>query len=162
MSNDKDGWISVKLFRVDECQTVRGDGTSESEEGVAEEQLPQPDVEGIELVKVLHALGDPVRLWLLCVYADGEEHSCAPEAVSCEHLHKSTVSHHMRVMREAGITSTRVAGRNRYVRLRRDDLDARFPGLLDALIRSMPWSGDPSQAGPFSSTAAGAAPHGPP
>ncbi|MGO4423814.1 ArsR family transcriptional regulator [Streptomyces sp. MCAF7] len=38
----------------------------------------------------------------------------------------------------------RVAGRNRYVRLRRDELDARFPGLLDALLTSMPWSRDAS------------------
>ncbi|ADI08049.1 transcriptional regulator, ArsR family protein [Streptomyces bingchenggensis BCW-1] len=44
----------------------------------------------------------------------------------------------MRVMREAGITTTRIAGRNRYVRLRRDELDARFPGLLDALFKSLP------------------------
>ncbi|MFK0022957.1 ArsR/SmtB family transcription factor [Streptomyces sp. NPDC090798] len=55
-----------------------------------------------------------------------------------EHLHKSTVSHHMRIMREAGLTSTRAVGRNRFVRLRRDDLDARFPGLLDALLKSLP------------------------
>ncbi|MGH1552162.1 ArsR family transcriptional regulator [Streptomyces sp. L7] len=41
-------------------------------------------------------------------------------------------------MREAGLTSTRAVGRNRYVQLRRDDLDARFPGLLDSLIKSLP------------------------
>ncbi len=113
-------------------------GTSEREQGVVDERLPQPDAEDIELVKVMHALGDPVRIRLLGVYADGGEHSCAPEAVGLGHLHKSTVSHHMRVMREAGITTTRVAGRNRYVRLRRDELDARFPGLLDALLKSLP------------------------
>ncbi|MFG2721412.1 ArsR/SmtB family transcription factor [Streptomyces sp. NPDC048416] len=101
--------------------------------------LTQPDVADIELVKVLHALGDPVRLWLLKVYADGEQHSCAPDLLGLGHLHKSTVSHHMRTMREAGVTSTRVVGRNRYVRLRRDDLDARFPGLLDSLIKSLPY-----------------------
>ncbi|WP_369235168.1 ArsR/SmtB family transcription factor [Streptomyces sp. R21] len=106
-----------------------------SDEG---EQLPQPDVDDIDLVKVLHALGDPVRLWLLKVYANGQAFSCAPDALGIGHLHKSTVSHHMRIMREAGITSTRAVGRNRYVQLRRDDLDARFPGLLDALLKSMP------------------------
>lgn len=102
------------------------------------EQLPQPDVGDIELVKVLHALGDPVRLWLLKVYAEERTFSCAPDALGLGHLHKSTVSHHMRIMREAGITSTWAVGRNRSVRLRRDDLDARFPGLLDALLKSMP------------------------
>jgi DNA-binding transcriptional ArsR family regulator len=101
------------------------------------EWLPQPDADDIELVKVLHALGDPVRLWLLKVYAGGERFSCAPDALGIAHLHKSTVSHHMKIMREAGITSTRAVGRNRYVQLRRDDLDARFPGLLDALLKSL-------------------------
>ena len=101
------------------------------------EWLPQPDAADIELVKVLHALGDPVRLSLLKVYAAGEQFSCAPDALGIGHLHKSTVSHHMRIMREAGITSTRAVGRNRYVQLRRDELDARFPGLLDSLLKSL-------------------------
>jgi len=52
--------------------------------------------------------------------------------------HKSTVSHHMKIMREAGLTPTRAVGRNRYVQLRRDDLDARFPSLLDSLLKSLP------------------------
>ncbi|GGU20752.1 ArsR/SmtB family transcription factor [Streptomyces violascens] len=103
------------------------------------EQLPQPEVADIELVKVLQALGDPVRLWLLKVYADGDQYSCRPGALGLDHLHKSTVSHHMRILRESGVTSTRVVGRNRYVRLRREDLDARFPGLLDALIGALPY-----------------------
>jgi hypothetical protein len=40
----------------------------------------------------------------------------------------------MRVLREAGVTSTRVRGVHRYIRLRRADLDALYPGLLDAVI----------------------------
>ncbi|MFI6155024.1 ArsR/SmtB family transcription factor [Kitasatospora sp. NPDC051170] len=103
-----------------------------------DERLPQPAAGDIELVTVLHALGDPVRMRLLLNYADGAEHSCAPHDLGLDHLHKSTVSHHMRVLREAGVTTTRVAGRNRFVSLRRADLDARFPGLLDALLASAP------------------------
>ncbi|MBH5336370.1 helix-turn-helix domain-containing protein [Streptomyces pactum] len=101
------------------------------------ERLPQPDRDEIELVKVLHALADPVRIRLLEIYGDGEEHGCDPCLLGLEHLHKSTVSHHLRVMREAGITSTRAAGRHRLVRLRREDLDARFPGLLDATLNAV-------------------------
>ncbi|MFI1620596.1 ArsR/SmtB family transcription factor [Streptomyces lydicus] len=99
--------------------------------------LEQPDVEDIQLVKVLHALGDPTRLHLLRVYASGEQCDCSSERLGVGHLHKSTVSHHMRIMREAGLTSTRSVGRNRYVQLRRADLDTRFPGLLGALLKSL-------------------------
>ncbi|UKY52131.1 ArsR/SmtB family transcription factor [Streptomyces inhibens] len=99
--------------------------------------LDQPGSGEIELVKVLHALGDPTRLHLLRIYASGDQYDCSSERLGLGHLHKSTVSHHMRIMREAGITSTRVVGRNRYVQLRRADLDARFPGLLDALLKSL-------------------------
>ncbi len=45
-----------------------------------------------------------------------------------------TRSHHPRVLREAGVTATRAVGTQRLVSLRRDDLDARFPGLLDAVV----------------------------
>ncbi|MEU9112693.1 transcriptional regulator [Streptomyces sp. NPDC048483] len=99
--------------------------------------LEQPAPGDIQLVKVLHALGDPTRLHLLWIYASGEQYDCSSDRLGLGHLHKSTVSHHMRIMREAGITSTRVVGRNRYVQLRRADLDARFPGLLEGLLKSL-------------------------
>ncbi|CAM5442053.1 ArsR/SmtB family transcription factor [Streptomyces abikoensis] len=102
-----------------------------------DEWLPQPATEDIQLVKVLHALGDPVRLQLLSIYLEGGEVSCSLDGLGLDHLHKSTVSHHMKVLREAGVTATRVAGRNRFVRLRRADLDKRFPGLLDALLSGL-------------------------
>jgi hypothetical protein len=43
---------------------------------------------------------------------------------------------HFRILREAGVTVTRVSGAKRLVSLRREDLDARFPGLLDAVLRA--------------------------
>ncbi|MFJ9418746.1 MULTISPECIES: ArsR/SmtB family transcription factor [unclassified Streptomyces] len=109
-------------------------GAADDGEGVL---LEQPETADIELVKVLHALGDPTRLHLLRIYASGEQYDCSSERLGLGHLHKSTVSHHMRIMREAGITSTRVVGRNRYVQLRRADLGTRFPGLLEALLTSL-------------------------
>ncbi|MEU9502363.1 transcriptional regulator [Streptomyces sp. NPDC048196] len=112
---------------------VSGVGTDDGDGAL----LAQPETEDIQLVKVLHALGDPARLHLLRIYASGQQYDCSSERLGLGHLHKSTVSHHMRTMREAGITSTRVVGRNRYVQLRRADLDARFPGLLDALLHSV-------------------------
>ncbi|WP_407287594.1 ArsR/SmtB family transcription factor [Streptomyces sp. BP-8] len=99
--------------------------------------LEQPEAADIQLVKVLHALGDPTRLHLLRIYASGQQYDCSSERLGLAHLHKSTVSHHMRIMREAGLTSTRVVGRNRFVQLRRAELDARFPGFLEGLLTSL-------------------------
>lgn len=98
-----------------------------------EELLEQPAVADIELVEVLKALSDPVRLVVLASLADGELHSCNPELLGVD-VHKSTLSHHLKVMREAGVTSTALHGRNRGVRIRRAELDSRFPGLLDGLL----------------------------
>jgi DNA-binding transcriptional ArsR family regulator len=47
---------------------------------------------------------------------------------------KSTLSHHLRVLREAGVIATRAEGTSKFSRLRCADLDARFPGLLGAIL----------------------------
>jgi len=93
----------------------------------------QPDVDEIEFVAVMHALADPVRLQLLAALADDEEHSCTAATVGIA-VHKSTMSHHFRVLREAGLISARQEGRTRFMRLRRDDIDSRFPGVLTAAL----------------------------
>lgn len=49
-------------------------------------------------------------------------------------VHKSTASHHYRTLREAGVVLTKQEGRLKYMSLRRDDLERRFPGLLDAVL----------------------------
>ena len=98
-----------------------------------DDSYPQPDVGAIELLEVLKAVGDPVRLHMIGVLADGDTYSCNPEAFGLD-LHKSTLSHHLKVLREAGVTSTLVDGRNRSITLRKTDLDTRFPGLVNGLL----------------------------
>src|SRR5690349_6997586 len=92
--------------------------------------LPMPESAEISLDAVLDAFADPVRLEIVRELAGVTECACGlltvPVAVS-------TRSHHLRTLREAGITRTRVAGTQRLVSLRRDDLDGRFPGLLAAV-----------------------------
>ena len=100
-----------------------------------DEMLPEPAADEIELIDILKAIADPVRLSLVTAMRDGQFHSCHTE-VEAMNLHKSTLSHHYKVMREAGITSTRVVGRNRETRLRSDDLQQRFPGLIDSILAS--------------------------
>lgn len=96
-------------------------------------EFPEPDGQRIELVTVLKALADAARLAIVRTLADGAYHPCAVEEYGLD-LHKSTLSHHLKTLREAGITATRVTGREHAVRLRRDELDARFPGLLAGVL----------------------------
>ncbi|WP_073479958.1 ArsR/SmtB family transcription factor [Streptoalloteichus hindustanus] len=98
--------------------------------------LPQPDREHIDLVSVLHALADPVRLELVRRLATDAPLSCTA-VVEGIGITASTASHHFRVLREAGVTSTRQDGRIRYVSLRSADLDTRFPGLLASVVTAV-------------------------
>jgi DNA-binding transcriptional ArsR family regulator len=47
---------------------------------------------------------------------------------------KSTGSHHLKVLREAGVVTAQIEGTRRFYVLRRDDLEARFPGVLDSVL----------------------------
>ena len=95
--------------------------------------LYQPDCADIELADVLYALSDPVRLQIVRALAERGETCCGGLDVP---MPKSSVSYHFKVLREAGVTNTRVVGTQRFISLRRDDLEMRFPGLLDAVLRA--------------------------
>ena len=95
-----------------------------------------PDIDAIDVVTVLEALADPVRLeivrQLACCSAPGE--------LACGQIElpvtKSTASHHLKTLTAAGITAEREAGTRKFIRLRRADLDRRFPGLLDSVLQA--------------------------
>jgi DNA-binding transcriptional ArsR family regulator len=92
-----------------------------------------PATADIQLVDVLKAIADPARLSILHRLADGRYHPCNVSEFGLP-IHKSTLSHHLKTLREAGITSTRVEGREVGVRLRVADLETRWPGLIPALL----------------------------
>jgi DNA-binding transcriptional ArsR family regulator len=102
---------------------------------MSDTQLVHPPVDELELASVLHALSDPIRLRIVRDLADGGARNCGTFAVP---VAKSTLSHHLRVLRDAGVTFTEPVGTSRIVSLRREDLDARFPGLLDAVVAAAP------------------------
>lgn len=93
----------------------------------------QPELDQIELPTVLHALSDPVRLQIVAGLAAGEELSCGSFDLP---VTKSTCTHHFRVLRQAGVIRQRVQGTTRLNSLRRDELEVRFPGLVDAVLRA--------------------------
>ncbi|MEU8528329.1 MULTISPECIES: ArsR/SmtB family transcription factor [Streptomyces] len=94
--------------------------------------LDHPAREEIRLEAVLHALSDPVRLQIVRELADAEN------ALSCSYFDlpvtKSTTTHHFRVLRESGVIQQDYQGTAKMNGLRRADLDALFPGLLDRLL----------------------------
>lgn len=92
-----------------------------------------PAADDLSLPQVLHALSDPVRLSLVRDLAGGGEQPCNALELA---VAKSTASHHFRVLREAGIIRQRPEGTQYLNSLRREDLDRRFPGLLDAVLRA--------------------------
>ena len=95
--------------------------------------LLHPPVKELELASVLHALSDPVRLEIVRKLDADEGCRCGEFSLP---VTKSTSTHHFRVLRESGVIEQVPEGTARINRLRRDDLDARFPGLLDSVLRA--------------------------
>jgi DNA-binding transcriptional ArsR family regulator len=93
--------------------------------------LTHPSSNEMQLASVMAALSDPVRVTIVRSLAAQGELACGTLDLG---VSPATRSHHFRVLREAGITLTRPEGTHRYVSLRRDELDERFPGLLDAVL----------------------------
>ncbi|WP_341706794.1 helix-turn-helix domain-containing protein [Halopseudomonas sp.] len=90
-----------------------------------------PPASELILERVLYALSDPVRLEIVQRLADVAEASCGELDGGRP---KSSMSHHFRVLRDAGLVMTKSVGTTHMNSLRRADLDDRFPGLLDAIL----------------------------
>jgi DNA-binding transcriptional ArsR family regulator len=92
-------------------------------------------MEEMDLASVMHALADPSRLRMVAALDREPELSCAALGErSGTGMAKSTTTHHLGVLREAGLIATRHEGQRKLATLRRAELDAKFPGLLDAVI----------------------------
>ncbi len=97
--------------------------------------LPEPDLAEVDVGTVLQALADPVRLLIVRLLDAAGEGSCTTLDVPVK---RSTVSHHLRTLRESGVVATRLVGNSRLSRLRKDELEARFPGLLASVLAATP------------------------
>ncbi|WP_245604190.1 ArsR/SmtB family transcription factor [Patulibacter minatonensis] len=122
------------------AEGTRAAGASPASPGVAPEPpaasrdtIRHPETSTLDLAHVLRTVGDPLRLSMVRVLAAEGELLCGALG---EHtgLPKSTTSYHTRLLREAGLTRTRQDGTLRYISLRSDDLESRFPGLVDVLV----------------------------
>lgn len=90
-----------------------------------------PDTRDIAIPRVLFALSEPLRLNMVRMLAErGEVDSIdlGPD------LPRSTLTHHTSLLRESGVVFVRAEGRKCMIRLRDDDLEQRFPGLLSTVL----------------------------
>ncbi|WP_194898318.1 ArsR/SmtB family transcription factor [Catenulispora pinisilvae] len=105
---------------------------------VEQYELSHPGEDAVELTAVLSALAEPVRLTIVRTVGDfgGDGGIACLEVWDKSGLTatKSTMSHHYKVLREAGLVVMWWVGAKKHVRLRRELMDVRWPGLLDAVL----------------------------
>lgn len=104
--------------------------------------LPHPTIDQLDLATILGVLGDATRLGIVANLARDEG-----QALSCGQFldlgSKTNISYHLAKLREAGVTRTEAVGTSRLISLRRDDLERRFPGLLDSILAAARHSPSP-------------------
>lgn len=105
------------------------------------ELLPQPARDEIDLSVVFSTLSDPLRRTAIAILAtlpDGLERNCVSFGFP---VAKASLTHHFKILREAGLISQIDYGNRRASCLRRDDIEARFPGLLTMLVKELEQDG---------------------
>lgn len=93
-------------------------------------QPMHPPLKDLQLLRALSALSDPIRLHIMATLADGRERGWGEFDVV---IGKSTLSHHMKTLREAGLITTRLEGTRCFVSLR-EEFSEKFPGLVDTVL----------------------------
>jgi DNA-binding transcriptional ArsR family regulator len=95
-----------------------------------------PDLASVDVLTVLQALSDPVRLEIVRQLAA----NAGADGLMCNQIKlpvaKSTASHHLKTLAHAGITDEREQGTCKYVWLRRAELEQRFPGLIESVLQA--------------------------
>ncbi|GIF72517.1 ArsR/SmtB family transcription factor [Asanoa siamensis] len=98
--------------------------------------LPQPTREQLDLSRVLEALSNPIRQRVVRQLSESTDFTLTCGELLPD-LPKSTATHHWRMLRDSGVVGVARNGREFRANLRRADLDARFPGLLDAVLAAI-------------------------
>lgn len=109
--------------------------------GELPERLPEPTADEIRLERVMGVLAEPLRLTIvqrLLLSSEDFDQSCGWFGFDRP---KSTLTHHFKALREAGVITQRQYGLERRSRVRLEDLNTRFPGLVDLVLG---WKSDAS------------------
>jgi DNA-binding transcriptional ArsR family regulator len=101
------------------------------------DEVKHPDIDQIPLERIFAALAEPARLATVRALAAVGETTCIQVTREAElSVSRSTMSHHLRILREAGLIRERAHGAAKMVTLREDELERRHPGLLDVVRRA--------------------------
>jgi DNA-binding transcriptional ArsR family regulator len=95
---------------------------------------PPEDLADVELVALLEALADPVRLEIVRQLAERSDCSCGELELP---IAKSTTTHHLKALANAGVIKERDQGTRKFLSLRCEEMEARFPGLLDSVVSAV-------------------------
>jgi DNA-binding transcriptional ArsR family regulator len=98
-------------------------------------QIKHPTLDQVELTDIMYALSDPARVEIVRRLAKESR------AMTCGELNldrpKSSMSHHFKILRDAGIVETLVEGKEHFNTLRISELEKRFPGVLRAILKAI-------------------------
>ncbi|WZP00410.1 helix-turn-helix domain-containing protein [Isosphaeraceae bacterium EP7] len=105
---------------------------------MASKPLRHPEMDRVTVADLLHALADPTRLAIVFELSRSESGLNCSETVSRVGvpLPKSTCSQHYQILRESGLIRCERRGVELTSHLRREELSAHFPGLLDAILHA--------------------------
>src|ERR1043165_3104688 len=93
--------------------------------------LTHPEADAFDVLDILRALSDPTRMTIVRMLRAAPERACGTFPVD---VAPSTLTHHFRVLRESGVIREREDGNRRWTAMRDEDLDTRFPGLVEAIV----------------------------
>jgi DNA-binding transcriptional ArsR family regulator len=106
-------------------------------------RLPQPDLAHVDIGTVLQALADPVRLQIVRMLSQVGEAACGALDLPVK---RSTLFHNQRTLRESGLVETELHGNSRVSKVRWEELDQRFPGLLASVLNAQPAIADEAES----------------
>ena len=100
--------------------------------------LFHPPIEAVTVEGILHALSDPVRVAIFTNLATSDcAYNCSTFLnVTEKKIPKSTLSHHFKALREAGLIWAERRGVEMHNTSRCSEIESRFPGLIAAIINA--------------------------
>ena len=98
-------------------------------------QIKHPSIEQIELTDIMHALSDPARLEIIALLArEGRQMACNELELNRP---KSSMSHHFKILRSAGLVETIIEGKEHLNSLRLAEIEQKFPGLMQSVLQAI-------------------------